>query len=456
MVRAFNDDLPYDQFVQKQLAADLMPDAAPEDRAALGFLGLSPTYWKELKLDKDVIKAVVAEEWEERIHSGRSTFLGSDRGVRRCHDHKFDPISTQDYYALAGVFASIRQADLPLIAGCAPLRVVRRAGESRRFRTGSSKLKADKSPIAVGTTKQIAELESRDRGVKKATANYDSPLAPRRGAKRACTCCPTGRIGPSWIIRPGVAQDVAVQIRGNPANARPGRAAPLPDGAVAAMRQGRSRRAAAGSDWPGPSSTRERRCRPASSSIASGSTTSAPAWSTRRAISARQGARPSHPQLLDDLTARFIAERLVAQMAAPRDHAVGGVSASDRVSMPDEACRRSGQSLLVAHESPPAGSRGVARRHAGGGRHARSRSWAARRWTWAMPKNHRRTLYGTVKRRELHDMLRLFDFPDPTTHSAARMPTTTPLQQLFVAQQPVHAAAGDRAGAAAEDGRAGR
>jgi hypothetical protein len=52
------------------------------------------------------------------------------------------------------------------------------------------------------------------------------------------------------------------------------------------------------------------------------------------------------------------------------------------------------------------------------------------------PKNTRRTLYGTVKRRELHDMLRLFDFPDPVTHSAARLPTTTPLQQLFTLNSP--------------------
>jgi hypothetical protein len=50
--------------------------------------------------------------------------------------------------------------------------------------------------------------------------------------------------------------------------------------------------------------------------------------------------------------------------------------------------------------------------------------------------NQRRTLYGTVKRRELNDMLRLFDFPDPTTHSATRLPTTTPLQQLFTLNSP--------------------
>src|SRR5437763_1846377 len=51
-------------------------------------------------------------------------------------------------------------------------------------------------------------------------------------------------------------------------------------------------------------------------------------------------------------------------------------------------------------------------------------------------RNVRRTLYGIVKRRELNDLLRLHDFPDPVTHSAARTPTTTPLQQLFTLNSP--------------------
>src|SRR5437764_7842473 len=54
----------------------------------------------------------------------------------------------------------------------------------------------------------------------------------------------------------------------------------------------------------------------------------------------------------------------------------------------------------------------------------------------ADPNNHRRTIYGIVKRRELNDLLRLHDFPDPTTHSAGRIPTTTALQQLFVLNSP--------------------
>jgi hypothetical protein len=54
----------------------------------------------------------------------------------------------------------------------------------------------------------------------------------------------------------------------------------------------------------------------------------------------------------------------------------------------------------------------------------------------SLPSNHRRTLYGLVKRRELSDILRLHDFPDPVTHSASRVATTTPLQQLFTLNSP--------------------
>ena len=74
--------------------------------------------------------------------------------------------------------------------------------------------------------------------------------------------------------------------------------------------------------------------------------------------------------------------------------------------------------------------------------------------TWATPNNRRRTLYGTVKRRELTDLLRLHDFPDPTTHSPGRVPTTTPLQQLFVLNSPFMRQQAAALARAAEDGSA--
>jgi hypothetical protein len=97
VVRALNEDMPYQQFVRLQLAADQMNGARPEDRAALGFIGLSPTYWKELQLPVEIIKTIVSDEYEERIHTLSSTFLGLNMACARCHDHKNDPITVEDY-----------------------------------------------------------------------------------------------------------------------------------------------------------------------------------------------------------------------------------------------------------------------------------------------------------------------------------------------------------------------
>ena len=79
VVAALNRDLPYNTFVKQQLANDLIEGSDPKDNAALGFLGLSPTYWKELQLPPEIIKTTVADEWEERMDAAA--------GVRHRHDH---------------------------------------------------------------------------------------------------------------------------------------------------------------------------------------------------------------------------------------------------------------------------------------------------------------------------------------------------------------------------------
>ncbi len=100
VIDAFNRGLPYDRFVKLQLAADRLPGTEPGDLAALGFLGLGPKYYNRNRLD------VMADEWEDRVDTVCRTMLGLTVACARCHDHKFDPISMRDYYALAGVFAS--------------------------------------------------------------------------------------------------------------------------------------------------------------------------------------------------------------------------------------------------------------------------------------------------------------------------------------------------------------
>ena len=105
VIRAFNDDKPFDQFIREQIAGDLMPPGTRKQQnerfVATGFLALGPHNY-ELQ-DKELLRMEVVDEQIETV--GRA-FLGMTLGCARCHDHKFDPVPTNDYYALAGIFRS--------------------------------------------------------------------------------------------------------------------------------------------------------------------------------------------------------------------------------------------------------------------------------------------------------------------------------------------------------------
>jgi len=108
VIAAFNLDKPFDEFVVEQLAGDLLPvsqrDQIQHARlVATGFLTLGPKVLAEGDEDKMVMDIV-----DEQIDTFGRTFLGVTLGCARCHDHKFDPVSTRDYYALAGIFKSTR------------------------------------------------------------------------------------------------------------------------------------------------------------------------------------------------------------------------------------------------------------------------------------------------------------------------------------------------------------
>ncbi len=106
VIAAFNADMTYDDFIQKQLAVDLVEPQNKADVAALGFLGLGHKLYSRGRLD------VQAEEWSEQVDTVSQTFLGLTVACARCHDHKFDPITARDYYAMAGVFASVQMVNL--------------------------------------------------------------------------------------------------------------------------------------------------------------------------------------------------------------------------------------------------------------------------------------------------------------------------------------------------------
>src|SRR6185436_14429512 len=98
VIKAFNDDLPYDTFVKAQIAGDLMKSDDPlQYNPGLGFYSLSPLFMQD-----------------ERVDATTRGFLGLTVACAQCHNHKFDPIPTKDFYSLQGIFTNINLDQIPL------------------------------------------------------------------------------------------------------------------------------------------------------------------------------------------------------------------------------------------------------------------------------------------------------------------------------------------------------
>ncbi len=431
VVQALNDDMPYDQFVHRQLATDFMPETGPEDIAALGFLGLSPNYWKELQLPAEIIKVIVADEWEERIDAVSRTFLGLTVACARCHNHKFDAITMQDYYALAGVFASCRIKERPTIDEdlYAPVRTakVEIAKHEAKVNELRKKKPLPKEEIQTLSAK-IAEL--------KKTPLFNTLMAPavieealfieRKGK--------TAQSGTKLVYQPRP-QDLHLFLRGNPN--RLGDLVPR-----------RFLQVLSPSDQPTPFKTGSGRLE-----LAQAITRDAHPLAARVLVNriwlahfgrglvttpsnfGQSGERPTHPELLDDLASRFIA----GGWSMKKLHREIVLSATYRQSSRDDRSR--------AKTDPD--NRWLSRM-------SRTRL-SVEAWRDAMlavtaeldaklggpsidladASNKRRTIYSTIHRREMSTMLLTHDFPDPTAHSPKRIGTTTTLQGLHALNGPM-------------------
>jgi hypothetical protein len=109
VIRAFNEDVPYNQFIREHVAGDLLANARTEAPLGTGFFGLG-----EERNAADDIAEVRAERIENQIDVLGKAFLGLTVACARCHDHKFDPIPTSDYYALAGILDSTKLIEVNL------------------------------------------------------------------------------------------------------------------------------------------------------------------------------------------------------------------------------------------------------------------------------------------------------------------------------------------------------
>ena len=146
VIAAFNADMPYNEFVKRQIAGDKLGDSPEQARhhaAALGFFGLGAQYYK----NSDKAKAL-ADELDDRVDTLTRGFLGLTVACARCHDHKFDPVPTQDYYSLAGVFQSSNLANIPLVP----------AEEVSVYDAGQTRVKGEEARLKAFLTEQKKRL----------------------------------------------------------------------------------------------------------------------------------------------------------------------------------------------------------------------------------------------------------------------------------------------------------
>lgn len=428
VVRAMNEDLPYDQFAKRQLATDLMPETGPEEMAALGFLGVSPVYHKEKRLSPEVIRTIVAEEWEERVDTLGRAFLGLTIACARCHDHKSDPISAEDYYALAGVFASVRRYDRSMLPEEVAGPLINKRKDLVKTRTELRKLlqitKRSKEQEA-----QLHKLKEKMQSMLAASPQVEVPLVPAVIESSIHVIPDEGEFGTKLDWRAGQPRNLRLQIRGDPAN-------------LGAVVRRRFLRVLSG-DSSKPFQQGSGRLELAEAIFKEGVPLAARVmvnriWRehfgkglvTTPSDFGSLGQRPSHPKLLDDLAARFVKSgwslkwlhREIVLSATYRQQSAPRAEMSERDPENRLLWRMNRRRLEIEMwRDAMLQAAGRLDRTVGGAP-----------GDLGGLENVRRTIYGEIDRRDVEPLLRLYDFPDPDVHSPKRVSTISPLQQLFV------------------------
>ena len=432
VIKAFNDDLPYDQFVMRQIATDQM-GLPPEDRHALAFLGLAPTYWKELQLPPDLIKGTVADEWEEHVDTLSRTFLGLTLACARCHDHKSDPITAADYYGIAGVFASVRHAEVPTMGDQFWLPVKKARESVTALEKERDELKK-KKPAPADLTNQVAVIEQKITGLKSGTPHFNMAMATGVEDAALFVIPASNNKGTVLDFKPGQARDLELMKRGDPNNT--GDVVPRRFLAAFPAKDGQPRRFTTGSGRLELAQAIVQEAAPLTARVIVNRI-----WKFHfgRGIVETPsefgvtGDPPSHPELLDDLTARFIKNGWSIKWL----HREILLSAAwQQSSLAPDSEKRDPENRLFARMPRRRLDFEAWRDTTLAAAGTLDRSFGGVATALTSDKNLRRTLYGTVNRHELEPMLRIHDFPDPAAHSASRTETATALQMLFSLNSP--------------------
>jgi mono/diheme cytochrome c family protein len=411
VIRAFNDDLPYDQFVTQQIAADKLPPG--DDKrplAAMGFLTLGRRF---LNNAADII--------DDRIDVVMRGLQGLTVGCARCHDHKFDPIPMADYYSLYGVFASsVEPKDLPLLGTPDP---------TPEYLAYEKELKVLEQAVKDYEEKNKEELQKRNRKFRDELRRLESKVQKHKATHPGAP--------PQAMVLADAPKPVepVVFLRGNPNNRGPavprqflevlsrGERKPFTDGS------GRLElaRAIAGKD--NPLTARVMVNRVWLHHFGQGLVRTPGDFGLR-------GDPPTHPELLDYLAWSFMEEgwsvkklhRLILSSATyqqasfsrdPKGSAADVdnrlLSHQNRQRLDFEALR---DSLLWASGRLDA--------KAGG---------APVEITTA-PFAGCRSVYGFIDRQNLPGLFRAFDFASPDSSTPQRHITTVPQQALFLMNGP--------------------
>ncbi len=137
VIQAFNDDLPFDRFITWQLAGDELAPTNLTARIATAFIGLGSVVETDTKLADELARYRYAD-LDDMISTVGQAMLGLTLGCARCHDHKYDPIPTRDYYRMLSVFTPLERRELPLATG-PELEAYRSASEAHQRRLKAAK-----------------------------------------------------------------------------------------------------------------------------------------------------------------------------------------------------------------------------------------------------------------------------------------------------------------------------
>jgi hypothetical protein len=411
VIRAFNEDLPYDQFILQQLAADKL-DLGDGKRplAALGFLTLGRRF---LNNRHDII--------DDRIDVTMRGFEGLTVGCARCHDHKFDPIPQKDYYSLYGVFANSEEPkELPAIGP---------TDQPEAAEAFEAELKKRADAVAAFREEHKAELEARNRKFRDDLRKLENKVAEWQAT------APGGPVRAMALEDAAEPHDYPVLLRGNPSNPGPVVPRQFPEVLAGEGRKpftqgsGRLELARAIADKDNPLTARVLVNRVWMHHFGEGLVRTPSNFGLR-------GDPPTHPELLDYLAARFVEDG----WSVKKLHRLILLSATYRQASDEDDAHRAAdpENRLLGHmnrlrlEFEPLRDSllSVA------GRLDDRMGGKGDDLTAGPPFARRRTVYGFIDRQNLPGLFRTFDLASPDATNAQRHMTTTPQQALFLMNAP--------------------